>query len=281
MNQAVDIPIWAMALCYALLLIPLAIAWYFRMDILQRLLIAVLRMTVQLTLVGIALIYLFRWDNSWLNLAWVLASIVFATFSAINNSELNYRRFFGPVFVALAISSLSILLFFTGILLDLPNVFTAQYLIVIGGMLLGNALKGIVIGISDFYKRLREERERYLYHVAAGATQWEAVTPFFRDGLKAALNPSIASMATLGVVFLPGMMTGQIIGGSTPDTAIRYQLAIMVTIFVCITLSVVLTVVFSLRQSFDGYGNLRPEVFREQKGQGKHRGRVFWKSPAG
>lgn len=263
MNQAVDISIWAMALCYTLLLIPLAFAWYFRIDIIRRLLVAVLRMTVQLTLVGVVLIYLFRWDNTLLNLAWVLAMVIFATFSAINNSELNYRRFWGPVFAALFLSSVSLLLFFNGILLDLSNVFTAQYLIVIGGMLLGNALKGIVIGISDFYKRLREERERYLYHIAAGATQWEGVIPFFRDGLKAALNPSIASMATLGVVFLPGMMTGQIIGGSTPDTAIRYQLAIMVTIFACITLSVILTIVFSLRHSFDGYGNLRPEVFRE------------------
>jgi putative ABC transport system permease protein len=58
------------------------------------------------------------------------------------------------------------------------------------------------------------------------------------------------------------MMTGQIIGGATPDTAIRYQLAIMVVIFVCIALSVVLGVAFSLGRSFDAYGNLRGEVFR-------------------
>jgi len=204
MDQAIDITFWAMALCYALLLIPLAIAWYFRVDIVRRLLVAVLRMTVQLTLVGVALIYLFRWDNTWLNLAWVLAMIVFAAFSAINNSELNYRRFLGPVFFALLLSAVSILLFFTGILLDLPNVFTAQYLIVIGGMLLGNALKGIVIGISDFYKRLREERERYQYHVAAGATQWEAVVPFFRDGLKAALTPPHRQHGDAGRRLSPG-----------------------------------------------------------------------------
>lgn len=262
MNNAVPIPLWAMALCYALLLIPLGIAWYFRIGILQRMLIAVLRMTGQLALVGLALIYVFRWDNTWVNIGWVVAAIVFATFSAINNSELNYRKFVAPVFAALLLSAGSILLFFNGILLDLSNVFTAQYLIIIGGMLLGNALKGIVIGISDFYKNLKNDRDRYLYHIAAGANQWEALIPFFRDGLKAALNPSIASMATLGVVFLPGMMTGQIIGGSDPDTAIRYQIAIMITIFVCITLSVALTVLFSVRQSFDGFGNLREDVFR-------------------
>ncbi len=251
-----------MALCYALLFAPLAISWYFRIGIIRRLSIAVARMTAQLTLVGLVLIYLFEWDNIWLNLGWVVSMITFATFSAVNNSELNYRKFVPPVFLALFLSAGSILLFFNGILLDLPNIFTAQYLIIIGGMLLGNALKGIIIGISDFYKNLKNSRERYMYHIAAGANQWEALIPFFRDGVKAALNPSIASMATMGVVFLPGMMTGQIIGGSSPDTAIRYQIAIMITIFVCITLSVALTVFFSVRQSFDGYGNLREDVFR-------------------
>ena len=147
-------------------------------------------------------------------------------------------------------------------LLALDNVFSAQYLIVIGGMLLGNALKGIVIGISAFYQQVDQQRQQYQYHLAAGASQWEAIIPFFRHSLKAALNPSIASMATLGVVFLPGMMTGQIIGGSTPDTAIRYQLAIMVVVFVCIALSVGLAIGFSLKRSFDGYGNLRAGVFK-------------------
>ena len=91
-----------MLLCYALLLLPAAIAWYFRIPILRRLGVAVLRMTVQLSLVGLALVYLFRWENWWLNLAWVVGMIVFATFSAINNSELDYRRFFLPVLGRLA-----------------------------------------------------------------------------------------------------------------------------------------------------------------------------------
>lgn len=263
MNTAANIPFWSMVFWYLLLLLPLAIAWYFRIGILQRMLVAILRMTVQLAAVGVALIYVFRWDNNWVNIGWIMAAIGFATFSAIHNSELNYRKFILPVFAALLLSAGSILLFFNGILLDLDNIFTAQYLIIIGGMLLGNALKGIIIGITDFYRAIHRDRDRYLYHLAAGAGQMEALIPFFRDGLKAALNPSIASMATMGIVFLPGMMTGQIIGGSSPDTAIRYQIAIMIAIFVCITLSVVLAILFSVRQSFDEFGNLEEEVFRK------------------
>lgn len=264
MNTAVDIPLWQMVLCYLLLLIPLGIAWYLRLGMVQRMLWSVLRMTVQLTAVGVALIYVFRWDNVWVNIAWVVAAILFATFSVIQSSGLRLRAFLLPVFMALLFSAGSILLFFNGVLLDLDNVFSAQYLIIIGGMLLGNALKGIIIGIADFYRAVHEQRDRYRYHLAVGASQMEALIPFFRDGLKAALNPTIASMATMGVVFLPGMMTGQIIGGSSPDTAIRYQLAIMIVIFVCITLSVVLTILFSVRRSFDGYGNLRESIFSDR-----------------
>jgi putative ABC transport system permease protein len=262
METAVNIPLWAMALCYLLLLIPMGIAWYFRIGMLQRMLVAILRMTLQLAGVGVALIYVFRWNNTWINIGWIVVAIGFATFSAVNSTDLNYRKFLLPVFMALLLSAGSVLLFFNSILLDLDNIFSAQYLIILGGMLLGNALKGIIIGIADFYKAIYQNRDRYLYHLAAGAGQMEGLIPFFRDGLKASLNPSIASMATMGVVFLPGMMAGQIIGGSSPDTAIRYQLAIMIAIFVCITLSVSLTILFSVRQSFDAYGNLREEVFR-------------------
>ena len=72
-------------------------------------------------------------------------------------------------------------------------------------------------------------------------------------------------MATMGIVFLPGMMTGQILGGAAPLTAIRYQIAIMVSIFAIGSLTVTLTILMSLRISFDGYGLPRPALFRKQK----------------
>lgn len=262
MNGAPEIPVWILATWYLLLLIPLGIAWYLRIKVIRKILIAALRMTVQLSLVGVVLIYLFQWENNWLNIGWILLVIIFATGSAINNSDLSVRRFVLPVFLALLISGGSILLLFNGFLLQLENIFTAQYLVVIGGMLLGNALKGIIIGISNFYQAIKTQEHIYRNHLAFGASQNEALIPFVRQALKASLSPTIASMATLGLVFLPGMMTGQIIGGSSPDTAIRYQLAIVIAIFVCITLSVSLTILFSVRYSFDGYGMLKRNIFR-------------------
>lgn len=229
----------------------------------NRLVIAAIRMTAQLFAIGIVLIYLFAWDNNWVNAAWVIGMILFATISTVQNSELNYRKFLGPTFLAFFISTVLILLFFNAVLIDLPNVFEARYLIVIGGMLLGNSLKGDIIGISRFYESLKKQEKQYLYHIALGASQKEAIIPFFRESLAAALKPFIASMATMGVVFLPGMMTGQIISGEDPETAIKYQVAIMLAIFVSTTITVSLTIFFTFRQSFDDFGVLKRDVFRQ------------------
>lgn len=262
MEASKDISTIALLLAYLLLLIPIVLAYYFKIRIIKRLIIAAIRMTGQLFVVGIALIYFFELENNWVNAAWVIGMIVFAAASTVNNSELNYRKFLFPTFLAFLISTGLILLFFNAVLVDLDNVFEARYLIVIGGMLLGNSLKGDIIGISRFYEDLKKDEKRYLYHIAMGANQREAIIPFFRDSMTAALKPFIASMATMGVVFLPGMMTGQIIGGEDPTTAIKYQIAIMLAVFVATTLSVALTIFITFRQSFDDFGILKRDIFR-------------------
>lgn len=91
---------------------------------------------------------------------------------------------------------------------------------------------------------------------------YEAVLPYFRNALITALKPTIASMATIGIVSLPGMMTGQILGGSPPQTAIKYQIAIMIAILMSVSLSVTLTIFFTMRSSFNEYGILKEDVFK-------------------
>lgn len=265
MEGSKDISTLALVLAYLLLLIPVLLAYYFKIPIVKRLIISAIRMSGQLFVVGIALIYFFELDNNWLNAAWVIGMIVFAAVSTVNNSELNYRIFLPPTFLAFLISTGLILWFFNAVLVDLDNVFDARYLIVIGGMLLGNSLKGDIIGISKFYEDIKKDEKRYLYHLAMGASQREVIVPFFRDSVAAALKPFIASMATMGLVFLPGMMTGQIIGGEDPATAIKYQIAIMLAVFVATTLSVSLTIFITYRRGFDSYGILKKTIFRKSR----------------
>lgn len=218
-------------------------------------------MMVQLILVGVLLIYWFCWDNMWLNLFWVVVMVGFVVSLVVQNSVFWLCVFFVLVFLVLLVSGFGVLLLFNVFILLVLDIFLVQYLIIIGGMLLGNVFKGIVVGFFDFYQCLQDQQEVYCYYFVVGVFCWEVLIFFFCNSLQVALNFLVVSMVMMGVVFLLGMMMGQIIGGVILDMVICYQLVIMVVIFVCIVLSVVLGVVFSLGCSFDVYGNLWGEVF--------------------
>jgi len=175
------------------------------------------------------------------------------------------RRFSGPLFASLLISTAIPLFFFLGPILNRPNLLDAQYVIPIGGMILGNCLRADIIGIRHFYDSIRNNEKPYILSLAQGATLGEATRPFLRDALTAALAPTVATMATVGLVSLPGMMTGVILGGSDPWLAIQYQILIIIAIFTGTALTVVLAIRLTLRRAFTVYGVLDPNVFRSDR----------------
>ena len=263
MEAAPDISIMRLLAAFGLLAVPLGISLLMKLGIARQLFISAGRMTGQLFLMGILLVYLFRWDNPWLNIAWVIVMMFFACFAAMVNSKISFRHFFAPVFLSYFLGTGFVLLFFNSVVIDYENTFTARLMVVVGGMLLGNSLNGTVIGISNYYESIRKDNKRYLYLLSLGATRQEALLPFFRDALLAAMRPFLANMATMGVVSLPGMMTGQILGGASPETAIKYQIAIVLAIFAALTISVSLSIYFSSRRAFDDYGILKGGLFRK------------------
>jgi len=95
-----------------------------------------------------------------------------------------------------------------------------------------------------------------------GATLSEAVRPYMQKALQAAAGPLLATIATMGIVSLPGMMTGQILGGSMPVMAIKYQIAIVISIFSAMILASGLNLLFSMKIAFDDFGMLRGDIFK-------------------
>jgi putative ABC transport system permease protein len=263
MSELVPISWPALIGSLLLLIIPLALSAWLRVPLLHPILVSSARMAGQLFLVGIILVYLFQWDDPLLNLAWVMGMLGFAAFSTLQSSQLNPRPLILPVFAAFTIAGLGMLLLFNAFILDLDRILEARYLLVIGGLLIGNAMKGNVIGISRFYHDLQQHQEVYQQRIGLGAIPFEARKPFFREAFQAALQPQIASMATMGVVFLPGLMTGQIISGVSPVAAIKYQIAIVIAIFASMAGSVALAMLFSMAKGFDRFGRLREGVFRD------------------
>jgi len=258
----VDISFLSLAVGYGLLIFPLSILLWYRIPIVGDTLWAIVRMTVQLLFVGLYLEVVFSLNNFWLNGAWLLIMIGVADTSITRGCGLRLGRFAGPLFLALLLGTAVPLFFFVGPILVRPYLLDAQYAIPIGGMILGNCLRADIIGVSNFYRSVRKSEKAFLQVLAQGARFSEATRPFLRDAVQAALAPTVATMATIGLVSLPGMMTGVILGGADPMTAIKYQIAIMIAIFSGTAITVALAIWLTMKSSFTAYGVLDCRIFK-------------------
>jgi putative ABC transport system permease protein len=265
MEKTLDINYINLFMGYLLVLIPVIIFYHYKTGLIKDSLIAVARMTVQLLVVGLYLEVLFEYNKTWINSLWWIIMVTIATFTIIRRAYLNRRYFFIPLAVSLLISLAIVDAYFLGIVIDLDYFFDARYFIPISGIILGNCLKTNILGLNTFYKAIRQEKVRYRYYLANGATQGEALAPFMREALKTAFNPLIATITVIGLISLPGLMTGQILGGSSPEVAIKYQIMLMISLFASTLISVVLTITIANRFVFDEYGNMKENVMKKNK----------------
>lgn len=259
--QVIDIS-YGMLLCFYLLLMgPLWICHTLRTEIVRTTLIAVARMTGQLVLVALYLELIFSLNSFWLNAAWMLVMLLVANGNIIKSSGLRLTKFFTPVFFGLCAGTLPMVVFFVCAAVRPDPIYDARYLIPITGMVLGNCLRANVISLERFYSGIRKNEKEFISYLLMGASLTEAVLPYLRQALRAALAPTVSTIATIGLVSLPGMMTGQILGGSDPAVAIKYQIAIMIAIFCATMITAAINIRLSLRVSFNEYLILDKSVF--------------------
>lgn len=261
---AIDIEWAGLGIGLLLMVIPVYFLWRLRTGLVTDILVGTVRMCVQLLLIGTYLKYLFLWNSPWLNLLWVMAMVWVAAHTAVSHTRLKRNVLFMPVFLGFILPAVIVGFFFLGFVLQLENVFSSRYFIPIMGILLGNMLSVNVVALSTYYTDLHREQQMYYYLLGNGATRFEATLPFLRSAVVKAFSPCIANLAVMGLVSYPGTMIGQILGGSSPDIAIKYQVMIVVITVSSSMLSLMLTVGFSMRKSFDRYGRLR-DVFQSRK----------------
>jgi len=243
-----------------LLLIPIAILVYLKLKIVRSVIVSFTRMIVQLAFVGLYLEYIFKLDNPLINALWILIMIIVANQSILRQTGLRFKIFFFYTFPSHIITMVFSFVTFL-IVLDMGTFFSARYLIPIGGMVMGNMLRGNIVSLDRFYHSLTQREEEYIYYISLGASKMEALQPFISEAVKSALSPYIATAATMGLVSLPGMMTGQILGGASPVVAIQYQVMILVAIFVASSISSFLGILFSIIPSIDDCGSIRRDIF--------------------
>ncbi len=264
--SAVAITTPGMLVAYLMALLPvLALLWW-RVPLVSTTLIALLRMSVQLLFVALYLQVIFRLDRPWLTGLWLVAMIVAAEWNIVRGCGFSWRRAALPIAAGLVLgTALPLLVLMLGVL-GHSAVLEPRYAIPLAGMILGNCLRADIVGLKSAFGSLRRERKAYELHLAWGARASEAFAPYAAAALRAALEPTIATIATIGLVSLPGMMTGVILGGTDPATAVCYQIAIMAAIFAGTTLTVMVAVSLLRRSAFDVAGNLDETLFSQPEG---------------
>jgi putative ABC transport system permease protein len=262
-EHAIDISYWSMFFAILLVVPPLFFAWKLGLKQSRKIMVSTLRMVVQLGFVGVYLHFVFDLNNAVINILYLVFMAIIASFSAIRSVNFRWRVFIFYFLLAAFIPLLLIVLYFNYLILDLSNLFDARYLIPVGGMVLGNTLKTVIIGVDRYISDIQSQQSRYFSMLMYGASRSQALRPFFKTAINAAMNPILAAMATVGLVSLPGMMTGQILGGSLPLTAIKYQIAIMTAIFCNNFLSVWVILQITPGKIFNSYDLLNRAIFRK------------------
>lgn len=256
MENVINISWWQLAAFSLVLLVPLTVNKTYQLGIGKEILVSVGRMALQLFLVGAYLEYLFTLNNVWINLLWLLAMISIGASSIVSKTRLPRRKLFLPITVGLAVGLFPVIFIVCAAIVKPSPWYSTQYLIPLAGMLLGNSISSTIVALQNLFNAFEERRSEYEAAISLGASPRYASRDFVRNALRKANAPILASMATVGLVTLPGMMTGQILGGTSPLIAIKYQLMIMIAIFTMMTISLTLSINLALKAALTKEGRV-------------------------
>ena len=224
MTSVTTIPIASLLLGFAPVALLIFIMWSWRLNALQSI-YANGRMLAQLLLIGYVLTYIFETDEPVLVVLVVVFMIVMAAWIAMRPLTIRGIKPYSVIVIALGVSGLGVLIIVTQLILELPRWYEPRFVIPLAGMVFANSMNTISLAGERFHVE-RQRGEEYL--TARNAA------------IETAMIPQVNALLAVGLVSLPGMMTGQILSGIEPLTAARYQIMVMCMIFSTAGLSAVL-----------------------------------------
>jgi putative ABC transport system permease protein len=259
MTSYISLSYWELAAASVLVFINAGLSIIFGLKVHRSLLVGAVRMVVQLTLVGLVLTTLF----SVVSLLWTgiaaFAMVLFAGHEAAQRQERRLSGWwsYGLGTGCMMTSSVLVTVFALVYTLRPDPWYDPRYVIPLLGMILGNCMTGISLGLDTLTTSLMNRRASVEAQLMLGATRQVAAAPVTREALRSALMPMINSMSVTGVVSLPGMMTGQILGGVPPAEAVKYQILVMFLIAGGTGLGAVTAVLGGVYRLTDGRHRLR------------------------
>lgn len=255
MSEVISLSIGRFALIYLLLIIVLAVMRRCKINQTKLLFIASMRMTVQLVIAGLILTHMLENPHPIFTTIYLILMTAFAIYMVLQRNKTINSKFKLIVGISLSACGLAVICFFIVVIVGV-DIFNPQYTIPIGGMIMGNALNGVSLGLKTFNESVRSQKARIDTLLVMGVRPKRILSPFVNQSIETALLPTLNSMLGMGIISLPGMMTGQILSGTLPTTAILYQIAIIVAGCTVVCMAVFLSLVFGSRTLYNTRGQM-------------------------
>lgn len=267
----IDLAWWQLALAALLVLVLAGCTVLARLDIGKTILIAALRTVVQLTLIGLVLEALF----SVAALPWIaLMALVMLLMAGREVTARQKRRLigvwaFGIGTLSMFVSAFSVTVLTLVVIIGPDPWYAPQYAIPLLGMMLGNTMTGVALGLDRLTDSVWRQRALIENRLMLGHRWQDAIGEARRDAMRNGMIPIINSMAAAGIVSLPGMMTGQILAGAAPTLAVKYQILVMFTITVGTGFGTLAAVLAASSRMFDERERLRLDrLVGTERGEG-------------
>ncbi len=252
----------------ALLLLSMAtLTFLLKLGIGKQIIISAARTVIQLSLIGIVLKWVFAFASFSVILLMALVMLIVAGREAANRQKRRFKGLWGFSLgmTAMFLSSFTITLFALVAVIQNDPWYLPQYSIPILGMMLGNTMNGISLGLDRLTTTAWQQRAVIEARLMLGQSWTEAIHDIRKDGIRSSVIPMINMMAIAGLVSLPGMMTGQILAGNSPTDAVQYQILIMFMIASGAGFGSITAIYLASRRLFDERHRLRLDRLREIK----------------
>ncbi len=249
--------IYAYIAAMVLLVVLVMISRWQRLGIVDKLLIGTVRGTIQIILMALILIQIFALENVFILYIVLLFMCSFAAYTVKSNLK-NIPGVFVPSFVGIIIGGLSVitLCLLLGIIPPSGDYKLGEFMIPMGGMVIGNAMNISTLVIERMWSNAQKQRSLMETALALGATPYQATEMTIKESMRTGLLPNLNRYASLGIVTIPGLMSGMIIGGANPLFAAFYQVIVFIMIFLAQVVDAELVSRLFLKEMF----NLRYQI---------------------
>lgn len=258
MDPNIDLTLIQLATAYVFVVILLFIVRHRGIKRESDIILASIRMTLQLVLIGYVLVYIFDNPSPFYTIIFIVLMEAFAIFNIFTRVKEDISSDLKKIIaLSMIVGTLSSMVYFLFIVIRITPWYNPRYFIPITGMLIGNSMTGISLGVSRLIGGIQSNKNQIESALMLGALPKIAVKGIVDNAFDAAVLPTINSMVGMGIVFLPGMMTGQILAGLSPISAIKYQIAIMLGILGSVSLTVIIFINLGYKTFFNKDSQLK------------------------